>query len=1028
MTPRRSIVLAALLAMTWTAPCVAREDGPGKIHLGFLVGKAHPVDRGASSFMRRARLDDALDPSGTLYERLSERLGGPFTTTRGSFVLDDPFTFSVFAAYPFSPALEGRLSLGYYRAEASGLVTATVEGSTGPSFSRGTLTTDLSGVTVSADLRRNFRNGRTRPFLGLGVRFESISSGDTRGSLGGLEFSVPPTGWDEGYLSPFITGGFRAPVIDRIALEVEALAVMKAFEGHEGINGYGFDTEYRAGISVALSGAGARPSEASEKRPPPPEEGAPPPEETDLRPPPEKGGPCDWVKKRFRVLVDGFPMPDPDVFCRAAEVCQDAARKTHAADEADARLAGAKAKLARTEREARDFADFLGSDAAARNQAGDPGLAAHYREVTAGYAARTAREKTDVAAAEKAAAAAREAADDAAKACEAARAAAEAELARLRKATDAWKGFQADLARCVKCGDVEILDRKVGDILKRIRDARKACEDALLGRERSDLTNAEAAYEKASDQAAADAAGHDAAAAHCADLAEGVRAAYRDCYDRSLTGLDHVEGGHQRGYPARRTAHSGLDTGELGPVWFRHESDAHRFYKRMEDCLRARVNGRVTKPNPITLRRNLRNCKKAEKRAWRKAQRSQQKADQAEAAVRAARARLGDAGASFGPFDDLEAWAAGWSALMAQVGKDCDLRVKRCGDVRREGENGVPPLPADCDPAGLRDRAQAAADRAEDASDTIDGLMFSSCGGGRAAVARAQNDAKAVLGDHGALSALVKAIADRDAALAEARKLLAEGRCEEAAAAYRRARDAAQRAATACNTLKRLVAKAEASAKTAAEAADGCKQDDDRRRKQENDRRTREADERREAAQRAAAAKREAAQAAKRAEEDRIRRARECAIAYDNWLIENLGPEQAREELQKTADIMQELAQSGGEAASALAEAAATGKPPAGIIASGISSGIFEAGVGFLYMWMQWQIEGEVARLDKKINLGRAQIGIMNTGGPCGSFPMGADTYFFTRSGDKYLVYRISETAGIFGGKKLDYMGAISIR
>ena len=1026
MTPRRSIVLAALLALACAAPSAAGDDGSDGLRLGVEFGRAHPVDSGAGHFRRTGSLSEALDPSGALYGRISERLGGPFSVSRGGAALNDPFTFHLFAATPLSRAIEGRATLGFYRAEASFPIHATVEGSTGPAAGEGVVTTDLTGFTASADLRWFIRNRRARPFLGAGVRFESLSPDDPRANLAGVEFTLPPVDGTT-YLSPLVLVGFRADVVDRVSAEFEAVAVLKAFEGHHGLNGYGFDTEYRAGISVALSGAGARSSEASEERTPPPEEGAAPPKETDLRPPAERGGPCEWMKKRFQVLIDGFPMPDLDVFCRAAEACQDAARKARAADEADARLAGAKAKLARTEREARDFAGFLGSGAAAHNQAGDPGLAAHYRKVTAGYEAKTARQQADVAAAEKAVTAARNAADAAAKACEEARAAAEAEVARLGKAADAWKDFQADLARCVKCEDIEVLDRRVGDILKRIRDARKACEEALLGAERSELANAEAAYEKASDQAAADAAEHDAAAAHCHELAEGVKAAYRDCYDRSLEGLDHVEGHHQRGYPARRNAHSGLDTGDLGPVWFHHEADAHRFYKRMEDCLRVRVNGRVTNPNPITLRRDLRHCKKAEKRAWRKAQRSQRKADAAEAAVRDARARLGDTAKSFASYDDLEAWAAAWSAFLARAGKDCDLRVKRCGDARRDGENGVPPLP-DCDVEDLTDRAYGASNQAEDAADVLGRLMLVGCDGGRAAVERARNDAKAVLGDHGALAELKQALADRDAALAEARKLLAEGRCEEAAAAYRRARDAAQRAAAACNALKRLVSRAEASAQAAAKAADGCKQDDDRRQQQENDRRTREANERREAAERAVAAKREAAAAAKRAELERIRQARECAIAYDNWMIENLGPEQAREELQKTADIMQELAQSGGEAASALAEAAATGEPPAGIIASGISSGVFEAGVGFLYMWMQWQIEGEVARLDKKINLGRAQIGIMNTGGPCGSFPMGADTYFFTRSGDKYLVYRISETAGIFGGKKLDYMGAISIR
>ena len=1016
-------ILALLIGSA--AQAAAGEAESSRLRFGLQLGGAFPDDAGARRFDGggQAGLNALLSPSGSLYEQLLERLGGPARVNGPvrEAALDPVLIFHGFVGYAFSSRGEARLSLGIYRGEATARFPYGVEGETGPESGHGSLSTDITGFTGTADLRWLFPSRGWTPFVGGGVRGEHVSPGDTKANLAGVLFTAEKA---EGttYLSPVVLGGARFGLGGNFAAEFEAAVVGKTIDDPGGGSAFAAEPELRLGI-VWTPGRVAGAVDVSEGGPPPPEEDNPPPPEDDLRPPPEKDGPCEWTRERFRILIEGFPLPDLDLFCKAAEACLDAARAEQARKDAEARLAAAQADLARTRKQAEDFARYLGSDAAARNQAGDPGLTAHYRKVTADYAQAIANGEAAVAEAEAAAKQAQEAAAAARAACDQARAQAEAEFEKLRRLQDAWKEFQVELARCVTCEDIEILDRRVGDILEKIRAARKACEESLLGGERSDLDRAEAAYAEASEQAAEDAAAHDAAAAHCRELADEVRDAYQDCVDRSLEGIDHVLGDRVSGYPMKRSLNNGLDDGNLGPVWFRSGSDRSRFYRALNGCLRARVDGRTTKPNVLTKRSDLRRCKKAEKRAWRKAQRSQQAADEAEAAVREARARLGDAADAFGPFDDLEAWAAAWSSFLVEAGQDCEIRVKRCQEVGREGEK-IPPLPDDCDPGEFRDRAQAAAHQAQDASDTIDGLLWGSCGGGRAAVAKAENDAAQVLGDDGALAELEAALAEREAALADARRLLAEGRCEQAAAAYRKAKAAAQRAAEACRRLKKLVAAAETSAQAAADAADGCKQDDARRTRQEADRQERQAQEAR--ARAAAAAQREVD--ARKAKEAALRQAIECWNHYIEWLIENLGEDQANEIANELAQMGQLLAETSAAAAQAMAEAAATGAPSAGISAAGISGGVFQLGVGLFYAWMQWEIEGAISHLDRKITLGRTQMELIKQRGPCGAFTMGSDKFFFIRSGNVFHVWRISEEPGLFGGTKHEYLGGIPIR
>lgn len=739
-----------------------------------------------------------------------------------------------------------------------------------------------------------------------------------------------------------------------------------------------------------------------------------------LAPPAEPDGPCDWVRVRFQILLDGFPLPDIDGLCGKAAACVEAVRAKQVADDARAARDAAKRAKERIERQKARFDDYLRSDAARRNTAGDPGLAEHYRNVQADDAQALADAHSALAEAEQALADADAEAARSAAACAAANAAIEAELARLRALLEAWEPFQLDLARCVECESIEILDGKIRDVLERLRRERAACEDALAGAERDALERARAASDAADAEAGENAAELDAQRAACRDIGAQVHAAYQECYERALEGLDFVEGESERGYRTRRRVDTGGGGPELGPPFFRTVTDARRFRRAMDDCVRNRRDGRVTKPNALTLRRDLSRCERKERAAANRARRSAAKAADAARAEADAQERL-DAvlDALRGAYDGIEAALAAWLDHNGVTAEKCEFRRKECDRVRAEGEAANAAIPAPCSAAAVLERGESAGARARDALARMGRLTRIACGGGRADGHRAANGADSVTKDDGLADQLAEAEARRKEALEEARRLLAEGRCEEAAAAFHRAAAAAREAVELCARASGALDAAERATAAAESSATTCEEDEARilaeeeARRQEQERR--EAERARRGAEDAERARR---QARAQAEADAAK-ARACEATFDAIAREYELYDEARELLEdlhdrasKALDVAGSIGQGAGEAAGATAKGAST--RAAG--ASGVAAGALSLGATVFYWWMQAELTDAVERIGRghERELLRAQLLFENAGdGECGRITSRGVTYLWFKVGGHYRVFRFSHSRGV---------------
>jgi hypothetical protein len=745
--------------------------------------------------------------------------------------------------------------------------------------------------------------------------------------------------------------------------------------------------------------------------------------------PPEADGPCEWVTRSFGALVEGFPFPDLDRICTLAGACVEAQRLTREAALAEAEHDAARRELEDARRRAQRFESFLGSEAAAHNREVDPSLPAHWARVQEDHAQSIARARAASAAARSRAEAAGKSAEAAEAACAKARAELEAELAELEALLAAWEALRIDLARCERCENIERMMGHLQAALARARGARGRCAEKRLAPERDALARASSAAGAAAEGARERAEALTATRGECDALGAEVLEQYQRCFAEAVEGTDHVTGERERGYGYRRSVRTGVRDAELGPVWFDTASDAARFRRSIKDCLRNRRDGRTTRPNALTLRRDARRCEARERRDRRRADRALEEADSAAERRDGAASRLDAARATLAaPFDRLETLLGRWLDLMRAAGEDCALRRATCDEVRRAGETeaGAP----ECDPAGLEARARDAGAAARRAGSRMNRLVHAGCASGQAAVFRAGQALRGLSGHGsegppGALDRARDALAARAGALARARALLQEGRCEEAQAAYARAARAARDAAQACREAERLVARAESEAERAGSLAASCAEREARL--VERERRLRERERERQARlarQRAAAAAARARPPAPAPHEEGDGTAgmsRDCAEAFAQWLQANLPEDQRDETLETLRELAQNAAEATGEGIASAAEAAAGGARPSGIGASGIASGIFSLGTSLFYMWMQSELTDAVVQLGNGYDLRILQARLAGVRGRCGETRAGGVTYFWVRIGGEFRAFKISHSRG------LEFLGGLEV-
>lgn len=730
--------------------------------------------------------------------------------------------------------------------------------------------------------------------------------------------------------------------------------------------------------------------------------------EEDLGPPPSADGPCEWTKLRFEALANAFPLPDLDELCSSTKVCIDARRKEHDEKKAKAKRAEAKKKYERAKRRAKRFNDYMNSGLSAKNVARFPDLGPHYRRVTKKNAADEAEAKR---AFEQASAGAERAAKQVAaakRACAKARTAIDAQIARLTSLLGKWENYKADLARCTDCDSLQVLLGKLREALARLKAARKRCEKGATAKEREDVEAAQKVHQQASHKAGRSAAKHGEKQRACAEQEARVRQEYRRCFEDALDGNDYVSGKRERGYGHRRSVRTGVGGEKLGPVWFASSDDALRFRRELKDCLRARENGRSTRPNTLSRRRELAKCRRAEGRARESAERDGRRARDAEAELRRAQAALEKAGQDFASWDRLEAALASWIDFLGNVQKECAQNKKRCDEVRKEGKGAVEGVTIACEPNLLRSNADRSRQRADSALSRMNALTRVGCSSGRAGAYGARRSAEAVTGKGGAASRAARALEQRDEALAKADRLLAEGRCEAAEAAYRRALRAAKNAARACEEGVRHQKAAQADAARAEREASACESLENQRAEVERERRV--------AAERIAAeAESRRRAAAQAAAERRAREAESCAEKFKTWVRKHLDEEKAEgvvKQLDTLAQRSIETAAAGGQGVADAAGKAVRGASTRTSVATGVASGLLNLGSSLFYSWVQSELTEAVVRIGTRVDRKYIQIDLMNARGRCGEIKKSGVTYFWLRIGRKFRVFKISSTAG----------------
>jgi hypothetical protein len=552
--------------------------------------------------------------------------------------------------------------------------------------------------------------------------------------------------------------------------------------------------------------------------------------------------PCEWVTRAFGTLADDFPGPDLDELCDLADTCVDSQRLRREAAQAEREAVAAQRDLEALQRRAQRFEAFLGSEASARNREDAPSLSAHWRQVREEYTEAVAGARAAATAARARANAAGARADQAAAACASGQAGLTARLDELEARFADWEVQRIELARCELCETIEQLARTLQDLLARSRAARQTCAEQRLAQERDARAHAEDAAEAANARARELAMAVDGMRSECETLEDAAFERYEDCFAQALDGTDHVTGERKRGYGHRRTVRTGVRDAELGPVWFEGPSDAATFRRTLRDCLRNRRDGRTTRPNALTQRREARRCEARERRQRRRADRALEAAEAAARERGAARQRLeATRGILAEPFDRLEALLGRWLDLLRGVGEDCAFRREECDAIRRAGEKRAES--PGCNLAAVGSRAQQAASAARRAGARMRRLALAGCAAGQEAVSRAKRSldglsAGGTGGNPGALDSARQALAERAAALDRARALLDDDRCEEAETAYARAARAVAAAGEACREADRLVARAESAAERAASLAESCAQREARL--YEQDRRRRE--------------------------------------------------------------------------------------------------------------------------------------------------------------------------------------------
>ncbi|MBD3163293.1 MAG: hypothetical protein GF346_12510 [Candidatus Eisenbacteria bacterium] len=257
-----------------------REVSPWRV--GFFVGGRAPGDDRAAPYDAGGAtgLQESLEASPALYERIAEGLGGAFV------IGGEPSSFErtgeILFGLSFERALAERWRVGLALSSSKGRADARfpvqLETSEGPATREGSLRTDLRAIGIEALARRRFDGERMQAFLGGGAHATRVTTEETIAELGGEEFTAdePDPRWEWG---PLLSVGLVFPLSERIALSVESFATAARVERPAGDTAWPTDVSVRAELQIPLLFAGGTtvpPEETEPPRVPPPP--IPPPE------------------------------------------------------------------------------------------------------------------------------------------------------------------------------------------------------------------------------------------------------------------------------------------------------------------------------------------------------------------------------------------------------------------------------------------------------------------------------------------------------------------------------------------------------------------------------------------------------------------------------------------------------------------------------------------------------------------------------------------------------------------------------